>query len=152
MSQAPKMVRKYVILRLYIKFLRGDYMADSSSSGTTVKEYFLGVDEFKHPKSYTQQDATYVLLIRLILLEKGTYPTRPDMGVGIVSRYRWANTDQMEQLKTDISDQITTYLPEFQDVDVAVSASDLTILIEITIDGYTYQVTYTREVSTLSAL
>lgn len=120
----------------------------------TITESFLGIDEFNHPKVYTDQHATYVLLIRLILLEPGTYPTRPNMGVGIVSRYRFAIEDKIEQLQTDIEDQIREYLPEFQATSVVVSYKSNTkeVNIHITVDAYTYQLTYNSETSTLSSL
>lgn len=124
----------------------------SSDENVTYREYFLGVDEFNHPKVYKNEDATYVLLIRLILLEKGTYPTRPDMGVGLVSRYRYAFNDKIKQLESDITDQIATYLPEFTGVSVKVESDNKIIVIAITIDKYTYQLTYTRDKNTLSAL
>ena len=36
----------------------------------SVVEYFLGTNEFNRPTIYTDVDATYTLLIRLILLGK----------------------------------------------------------------------------------
>jgi hypothetical protein len=120
----------------------------------TITEAFLGIDEFNHPKVYTDQHATYILLIRLILLEPGTYPTRPNMGVGLVSRYRFAIEDKIEQLQSDIEDQIREYLPEFQATNVTVSYNSITkeVNIHITVDDYTYQLTYDPEINKLSSL
>ena len=50
----------------------------------------------KAPKVLDEKDATHTLIVRLILLEKGTYPTHPDMGVGIVSNYRFAFTEELD--------------------------------------------------------
>ena len=79
----------------------------------SVIEYFLGTNEFNRPTVYTDVDATYTLLIRLILLDPGTYPTHPKMGVGLVSRYRYAKESDLSQLGIDIEEQIATYLPNF---------------------------------------
>lgn len=121
---------------------------------STYREYFLGIDEFNHPKIYTDQHATYVLLIRLILLEPGTYPTRPNMGVGIVSRYRFALEDKIRQLQDDISEQIIEYLPEFtaSKVTCTYDASVKSVQIDITIDEYVYQISYNPETNKLSSL
>ena len=121
---------------------------------TTYTEYFLGIDEFNHPKVYTDQHATYILLIRLILLEPGTYPTRPNMGVGLVSNYRFAMEDKINELQHNIQDQITEYLPEFSavKVQVAFDRSINSVQIDITIDEYTYQISYNPETNALSSL
>lgn len=119
-----------------------------------VIEYFLGVDEFNHPKVYTNEHATYVLLIRLILLEPGTYVSHPNMGVGLVSKYRYALEDKMEQLKDDITAQVETYLPEFKGVKVDIQYNTISkeIYISITIDKYVYELTYSKETNVLSSL
>ena len=85
---------------------------------STYREYFIGIDEFNHPKVYTDQHATFVLLIRLILLEPGTYPNHPDMGVGLVSRFRYSMDVDMGKLSNTIKEQIMTYLPQFTLTDV----------------------------------
>ena len=69
------------------------------------------------------------------------------MGVGLVSRYRYNDEESLEQLQEDISDQITTYLPEFEAVDVNVymdprnpaKNGNNEIIIDIQIDGVIYR-------------
>ena len=121
---------------------------------STYREYFIGIDEFNHPKVYTDQHATFVLLIRLILLEPGTYPNHPDMGVGLVSRYRFAMKEKLANLQTRIEEQISTYLPEFSAVNVEVSyeKEHKYTQISITIEEITYKMTYTRESNILSSV
>lgn len=46
------------------------------------------------------------------------------MGVGIVTRYRYMNQEDLPTLKTDIENQIATYLPMLQGVTVNLSISD----------------------------
>ena len=118
------------------------------------REYFIGIDEFNHPKVYTDQHATFVLLIRLILLEPGTYPNHPDMGVGLVSRYRFVMKEKLGELQTRIQNQINTYLPEFSAVNVEVSyeKQHKYTQISITIDEITYKMTYNPETNILSSV
>ena len=47
------------------------------------REYCMSVDNFKRPLVYKNQQAIAVLLTRLILLNPGSDPLHPDMGVEI---------------------------------------------------------------------
>jgi hypothetical protein len=119
----------------------------------SVVEYFLGTNEFNRPSVWTDVDATYVLLIRLILLEPGTYPNHPRMGVGLVSRYRYAKAEELNNLKNDIQDQITTYLPQFSSIDVELTLTNTKDLyIQIIINGIAYELVYRPEYETLDAV
>ena len=118
----------------------------------SVVEYFLGTNEFNRPSVWTDVDATYVLLIRLILLEPGTYPNHPRMGVGLVSRYRYAKADELNNLKNDIQNQIATYLPQFSSIDVELTLTNTKDLyIQIIINGIAYELVYKPEYQTLDA-
>jgi hypothetical protein len=75
------------------------------------REYLMSVDSFKTPKVLKNQDAISMLLLRLILLEPGSDPLHPDMGVGIV-KYRYG-MNTLEELKKRVESQIATYLPCF---------------------------------------
>ena len=119
----------------------------------SVVEYFLGTNEFNRPSVWTDVDATYVLLIRLILLEPGTYPNHPRMGVGLVSRYRYAKAEELNNLKDDIQNQITTYLPQFSSIDVELTLTNTKDLyIQIIINGIAYELVYKPEYETLDAV
>lgn len=112
-----------------------------------TKEPCLSVDEFNRPKILEGREAISTLLVHLILLEPGTYASHPTMGVGLVSRYRYNDEESLEQLQQDISEQITTYLPEFEAVDVNVYMDPRNsvknvgneIIIDIQIDGVIYR-------------
>jgi hypothetical protein len=90
---------------------------------TTVKrkEYFLSLDNFNRPAEVTGGEAVALLIARLIMLEPGSDPLHPTMGVGLVSKYRYSN--KLEDLKTDIKNQISTWLPDF------VSDTDISLII-----------------------
>lgn len=104
------------------------------------QEHLLTTDEFNNPKVLTGKDAISQLLIHLILLEPGTYASRPTMGVGLISRYRYNSEESLEQLKQDIQDQVTTYLPEFGAVNVELEMdAEKRLVINIEISGTIYQ-------------
>ena len=84
-------------------------------------EPILRTNEFNKPEILTGRDAISQLFVHLIKLEPGTYSSRPAMGVGIVSRYRNIDAEKIEQLQVDIQNQISTYLPEFEGVDVNIT-------------------------------
>lgn len=104
------------------------------------QEHLLTTDEFNNPKVLTGREAISQLLIHLILLEPGTYASRPTMGVGLVSRYRYNSKDSLEQLRQDIQDQVSIYLPEFGAVNVELSMDEEDrLIIDIEISGTIYR-------------
>lgn len=107
---------------------------------TIPTEYLLTTDEFNNPKVLEGKDAISQLLIHLILLEPGTYASRPTMGVGLVSRYRYTSEENLDVLKQDIEDQISTYLPEFSGVKVTLELdTESQLIINIEINGTIYK-------------
>ena len=113
-------------------------MADKS----TYRDYLLDVNNFEQPKIFYDQPAIAALLTRLILLEPGTNPLFPTMGVGLVSKYRYTTQEKEEDLKNDIKHQISTFLPQATCTNVElIYNEDKTIDIEITIDDtvFVYQ-------------
>ena len=75
------------------------------------------------------------------------------MGVGLVSRYRYAKGDEILQLQNDIEDQIATYLPQFTSIEVELTlTSTKDLFIQIVIDGIAYELIYRSEFETLEAV
>lgn len=104
------------------------------------QEMLLSVDSFKKPQVLEGKDAIGILLVRLIQLEPGTFASRPTMGVGLLSNYRYCDQDKVIDLKQHILDQIKTFLPEYQGVEVETSLnSNGQLNIDITIDGTVYK-------------
>lgn len=106
------------------------------------REYLLDTDNFNKPMVLEDKPAIAALLTRLILLEPGTNPLFPTMGVGLVSKYRYLFKDAEPKLKEDIRYQIATFLPEADCTNVElVYNDDKTIDIEITVDDtvFVYQ-------------
>lgn len=129
-------------------------------------DYPLGIDDLGLPKIRDMSkietgvmNSAILCIIRLILVEKGTYPDHPDMGVGIRSRYRFAFESELTSLQEDIETQITTYLPEVSPVTVKVSLendrNDILknkIKISIIIDETEYLLSYDVTSNTLEGI
>lgn len=101
------------------------------------REYLLSVNRFNEPIVKEDQKAIALLLIRLILLEPGSDPLHPDMGVGI-QRYRWT-MNTLPELKKRVKDQINTYLPMYKSAKVELTLTpDKLCNIEISFEDALY--------------
>ena len=101
------------------------------------REYLFSTNQYNEPYQVTGKSAIAMLLIRLILLEPGSDPLHPDMGVGIKD-YRYS-LNQLKELKERVENQIDQYLPDFQSAIVAIIGTpDKICNIEITIDDTVY--------------
>ena len=109
---------------------------------TPIREYSLSVNNFNEPKVFEKAKALMLLLTRLVILEPGTFQSHPDMGVGLISRYRYRLDDGTlaADLKSRIQSQIDTYLPFLTGVDVGVYIRDKVFYINITIDTFVFGV------------
>ena len=103
------------------------------------REYLLTVDNFSNPQVVEGKSAIALLLSRLILLEPGSDPLHPGMGVGI-RKYRFnSEKDILNTIQRDIENQVNTYLPTFQGSEVQLSLTDeKTLNINITVGDTTY--------------
>ena len=101
------------------------------------KEYLFSTNEYNEPEKVTGKSAIALLLIRLILLDPGSDPMRPEMGVGI-KNYRYS-LNQLQELKKRIENQIQMYLPLYEGATVAlIGTPDKVCNVEITIDDTVY--------------
>lgn len=103
------------------------------------REYTLSITPLNRPEVLKNQEAIAMLLLRLILLNPGSDPLHPEMGVGIIN-YRYA-MGKLEELKRRVEDQISTYLPCFPagNVEIDITPTKLcNILITIDDTVYTY--------------
>lgn len=102
-----------------------------------TREYLLSVDSFKKPEVLTGQQAVCMMLLHLIVLDPGSDPLHPDMGVGI-RNYRYA-FGRLDELKQRVHNQIMQYLPIYSDAIVNIEITDTKLCnITIDIDGDTY--------------
>lgn len=117
-----------------------------------IREYSLKVNDFNEPKVYEKQQALMLLLTRLILLEPGTFQSHPDMGVGLISNFRYRVDDGslVSDLKSRIQSQINTYLPFLDGVNVLVEIHDKSFYVTIGIDDLVFGVLYNTQTNDLS--
>lgn len=119
-------------------------MAQDSSN--EFKDYLLSINEFVQPKILKGEQAAFVDIIRLFLLEPGTNQTHPEMGIGIRSRYRFSDTSEISKLKQEVKSQMEIYLPNLLIMDVQVEVYGTTLAIFIsTQDEGVYAVAYNTE-------
>lgn len=104
-----------------------------------VTEYTMGLNDLNQPREYHGTDAINLFLMRLILVNPGTFPEHPDLGVGLVANYRYITKDKLDELKDKIKEQITKYLPQYSGVEVNLILQGKTLFISITIDDTIYQ-------------
>lgn len=76
------------------------------------KELCLDVNTFDKPKELSQVDAWSQLVLNLIFLRPGTYPSLPEMGIDIES-YEFAFMDDAcQKLSDEIVSQAHIYIPD----------------------------------------
>ncbi len=117
----------------------------------SVYDYSFSVDDFNDPTVHKDNEAVAVLITRLLLLEPGTFQSHPEMGVGLVSKYRYALESDANTLKSDLTNQIKTYLPAFQAATVEVEFRDQTFYISATIDQTVFGFLYTTSSDTVES-
>lgn len=118
----------------------------------TIYEHSFSVDDFENPKVYKNSEAMAVLLTRLLLLEPGTIQSHPEMGVGLISKYRYSVEGAASKLKADFEAQIEAFLPDyFQGVTINVTQKGHTFLITAEIDGSIYGISYDSSTSQIES-
>lgn len=83
--------------------------------------------------------AIYILLQRLMLLDPGSIQSHPDMGVGIITKWRYSYYENIDLLQSEIQTQIEKYLPQLQGVNVKIARADHhDIIISIEVNNKLY--------------
>lgn len=111
-------------------------------SNINTHEYVFSVDDFGSPIVLKNSEAIATILTRLLLLEPGTIQSHPDMGVGLVSRYRYSTESDIDTLRDDFRAQIEKYLPQYQGVQVNCFLQNKVCYINATIDDTIYAFFY----------
>lgn len=112
-------------------------------------EFAFKVDEFGDPVVFKDSECIMMNLVHLLLLEPGTFQSHPEMGVGLVSKYRYMTDDKIQDLKDDFQAQIEKYLPQYQAVDIQVALENMILLISTKINGSVYGFFYNSETNDL---
>lgn len=130
-----------------------------------IRDYLLDIDDLNRPKVLDMENiqtgtmnSAALLIIRLLLLKKGSYPDFPDLGIDIRGRYRFAFEEELITLRNELEDQISTYLPELIPVDVEVSlyrpkdSLENMILFSIIIRHVKFEILYNVAANTIEGL
>lgn len=89
---------------------------------SSKKELGLSINTFNKPTEYIGTTAWSQLIMNLLFLRPGTYPSIPNMGIGIQD-YEFEFLDvTIEKLNTAINSQIQLYLPDIPLESVNVSS------------------------------
>ena len=120
-------------------------------------EYLMSIDKKKTPKRVTGEEADKLMIVRLILMEPGLYETHPEMGVGLVSKYRYKDLDSIKaNLPNAIKEQMRDYLPHIIDpqinIDYAFKGNVNCILISILSEQVQTVITVNEETRSLVSL
>lgn len=110
-----------------------------------IHEFSLSVDDFQNPKVYKNGEAVLTLLTRLLLLEPGTIQSHPEMGVGLISKYRYSIEGNGPILQSEFQRQIDTYLPDLQGVKVIVSEKGKSYFITAQVQNILYGISFDTE-------
>lgn len=130
-----------------------------------IRDYLLDIDDLNRPKVLDMENiqtgtmnSAALLIIRLLLLKKGSYTDFPDLGIDIRGRYRFAFEEELITLRNELEDQISTYLPELIPVDVEVSlyrpkdSLENMILFSIIIRQVKFEILYNVAANTIEGL
>ena len=103
-----------------------------------AREYMLSVDNLSKPKVLEGREAIAHLIIRLLLLNPGSNPLHPDLGVGLVD-FRFC-IGRVKELEDRVRSQMQTYLTEFSfsNVRVVEISAQKICNIEITVGDTVY--------------
>ncbi len=110
-----------------------------------IRESAFSVDDFKNPKIYKNAEAIATLLTRLLLLEPGTIQSHPEMGVGLMSRYRYGVEGSASDLQANYQRQIETYLPDFSGARVSVKQVRKEYQISVKLEHEIFHIFYDAE-------
>lgn len=138
-------------------------MAKSIEQESNIKEYLLGLDDLQQPKMIDMSiissgvlNSAVLLIARLILMKKGTYPDHPDLGIDIRARYKFSFDTELLTLQEEIQNQLNIYLPELNYAQVRVLFEKYEdkpcVIISINISQTIYNLFYSIDKQTIIGL
>jgi len=133
-----------------------------ADSNDNIREYLLELDDLGKPRMVDLSviksgvmNSAVVLLVKLIVMRKGTVPDIPDMGIDIKGRYRFAFDSELIMLQDDIEQQVATYIPELLPVDVKCTMSQTEhgcVNIRIAVNKNIFEIVYDKDSSKIKYL
>ena len=106
-----------------------------------ISESLMATDMYNNPKVVKNEDALAILLLRLLIMEPGTDPMHPEMGIDAPGRFNYSTESDLEDLKMEISKQIVTYLPNYQNSTIDVTNEDGELHLRISVDDTVFSYT-----------
>lgn len=108
------------------------------------EDMVMSVDEFNTPRVIRDLSLINLKMVRLMLMEPGTFPDQPERGFGLVSRYRYMTytDDELLRLQTDLKNHIETWMPYLNGVDVVLEVKNKVLNIGISANEVFYEYTY----------
>lgn len=89
------------------------------------KELSLSINSFNEPTELVGKNAWIKLVLHLLYINKGTYPSNPDLGIGINTYDFTFMDDAIERLQTELTDQTRTYLQDIPINSIEVDTAEL---------------------------
>ena len=114
-----------------------------------IHEFGLSIDDFQNPKVYKNGDAILTLLTRLLLLEPGTIQSHPEMGVGLISKYRYSVEGSAALLQSDFQKQVDKYLPQLQGIKIRVVEKGKSYFITAEFEQVLYGISFDTQTSNI---
>lgn len=90
------------------------------------KELTLNVNPFNELSELSGKDAWIRMVLNLLFMRKGSYPSCPNMGVDIISTYEFEFADNaIRKIQEDAMEQISTYLQGIPLTDITINVKRL---------------------------
>lgn len=99
-----------------------------------MQESLFSINKFQEPKVLENEKAICQLIMRLLLLDKGDLELHPELGVGLIQNYRYTFADDLDDLRLEIENQISTYITKTSEIKVDLESHNKNLYISIKID------------------
>lgn len=103
-----------------------------------MNEYLISVDNYKKPKVISGNKGNYYFILRLMIMEPGTNPLFPLMGLGLRRRARFITEDEIPDIQIELNKQIETYLPDLMITNISIEMDNGALRITISSDEEQY--------------
>lgn len=100
-------------------------------------ELGFDLDDFNKPISYSGVDAWVHQIMQLCMLDPGSIPSNPTIGIGI-TRYEFLLEDDRRKLCNEINRQVPLFYPDMPFTEVTVEASQESSDILYLVTSFTY--------------
>ena len=138
-------------------------MSRDMKEEANIRDYLLGLDDLNKPKVIDMSiiapktwNSAILMITRLIMMKKGTYPDHPDLGIDIKGRYSFSFEDDLYTLQEEIDEQANRYLPEFSPYQIQCMYQTINqvnyVVISIIINNVAYTLLYNIDAHTLEGL